>query len=123
MSEGHWDIDRLAPILVTVFMPISYRIIANNHLSNPLGTSPSDSRFCTRNGGFTALYAVPEFATAFVETVVRDRFAKRQSCEVLMKEITAWGWVSLEMHPENKLKMIDLREDGCILGLAHQPIR
>ena len=33
-----------------------------------LGVAPGDSRFCSKADGFTALYASPEFATAFIET-------------------------------------------------------
>lgn len=94
-------------------MPSSYRIMARRHRSDPLGTSPADSRFCTRNGGFTALYAAPDFATAFVETVVRDRFRGRQSCEVLVREITARVWARISMQAGATLTLLDLRGDGC----------
>ncbi len=113
MSGGHWHRGRIAPVLVTAPMPRSYRIMAGRHRSDPLGTSPADSRFCTRNGGFTVLYAAPEFATAFVETVVRDRFTRRQSCEVAVKEITARVWARIGMQPETALTLVDLRGDGC----------
>ena len=35
------------------------------------GTGAADSRFCLRNAGYTVLHAAPDFATAFIETVVR----------------------------------------------------
>ncbi len=74
MSGGAYRRSRVEPVSLTAPMPTSYRIMASRHRSDPLGTTPADSRFCTRNGGSTVLYAAPEFATAFVETVVRDRF-------------------------------------------------
>ncbi|MDE0704477.1 MAG: RES family NAD+ phosphorylase [Rhodospirillaceae bacterium] len=94
-------------------MPSSYRIMARRHRSDPLGTSPADSRFCTRNGGFTVLYAAPEFTTAFVETVVRDRFRGRQGCEIAVKEITARVWARISMQAGATLTLLDLRGDGC----------
>ena len=74
MSGGPYPRSRIEPVLMTAHMRGCYRIMASRHRSNPLGTSPADSRFCTRNAGFNVLYAAPEFTTAFVETVVRDRF-------------------------------------------------
>ena len=94
-------------------MPSSYRIMARRHRLDPLGTSPADSRFCTRNGGFTVLYAAPDFATAFVETVERDRFTRRQSCEVAVKEITARVWARITMQENAVLALVNLRGDGC----------
>jgi len=88
--------------------------MAHRHRSVPLGTSPADSRFCTRNGGYTVLYAAPDFATAFIETVVRDRFARQRSCELAVKEITARVWVRIAMPPETVLTLVDLRGDGCM---------
>ena len=113
MSEGSYRRSRIAPVLLTGAMPSSYRIMARRHRSDPLGTSPADSRFCTRNGGFTVLYAAPEFATAFVETVVRDRFRGRQGCEIAVKEITARVWARISMQADAALTLLDLRGDGC----------
>lgn len=113
MSEGPYRRSRIAPVLVTAPMPSSYRIMARRHRSDPLGTSPANSRFCTRNGGFMVLYAAPDFATAFVETVVRDRFTGRRSCEVAVKEITARVWARISMQRDAVLTLVDLRGDGC----------
>ena len=113
MSGGLWRRNRIAPVLVTAHMPCSYRIMAGRYGSDPLGTSPADSRFCTRNGGFTVLYAATEYATAFVETVVRDRFTRRQGREVAVKEITAQVRARIAMQPKATLTLVDLRGDGC----------
>ena len=113
MSQGRYRRSRIAPVLVTAAMPSSYRIMARHRGSSPLGTTPADSRFCTRNGGFTVLYAAPEFATAFVETVVRDRFTGRQSCKIALKEITARVWARISMQRDAVLTLVDLRGDGC----------
>ncbi len=113
MNEGPYRRSRIAPLLVTAPMPASYRIMARRHRSDPLGTTPADSRFCTRNGGFTVLYTAPEFATAFVETVVRDRFTGRRNCEVAVREITARVWARISMQAGETLTLLDLRGDGC----------
>ena len=113
MSGGPYRRSRIAPVLITAPMPPSYRIMARRHRSDPLGTSPADSRFCTRNGGFAVLYAAPAFATAFVETVVRDRFTGRQSCEVAVTEITARVWARISTQARASLTLLDLRGDGC----------
>jgi len=113
MSEGSYRRSRIAPVLITAPMPASYRIMARRHRPDPLGTTPADSRFCTRNGGFAVLYAAPEFATAFVETVVRDRFRGRQGCEIAVKEITARVWTRISMQRDAVLALVDLRGDGC----------
>ncbi|MDE0275563.1 MAG: RES family NAD+ phosphorylase [Defluviicoccus sp.] len=113
MSEGSYRRSRIAPVLITAPLPSSYRIMARRHRSDPLGTTPADSRFCTRSGGFAVLYAAPEFATAFVETVVRGRFRGRQGCEIAVKEITARVWTRISMQRDAVLALVDLRGDGC----------
>ncbi len=113
MSGGPYRRSRIAPVLITVPLPSSYRIMARRHRTDPLGTTPADSRFCTRNGGLTVLYATPQFATAFVETVVRDRFQGRQGCEIAVKEITVRVWARISMQAGAALTLLDLRGDGC----------
>ena len=113
MSGGPYRRSRVESVLLTAPMPASYRIMASRHRSDPLGTTPADSRFCTRNGGFTVLYAALDFATAFVETVVRDRFTGRESCEVAVKEITTRVWARISMQAGATLTLLDLRGDGC----------
>ena len=59
------------------------------------------------------LCAAPEFATAFVETVVRDRFTRHQGCEVAAREITARVRTRISMPPASALTSVDLRGDDC----------
>ncbi len=87
-------------------MPGHYR-------ASPLGTSPADSRFCSRNAGYTVLYAASDFATAFIETVVRDRFTRSRSREIALKEITSRAWARICGRKGEVLNLIDLRGDGC----------
>ena len=83
------------------------------HLASPLGSRPADSRFCSRDAGYTVLYAAPDFATAFVETVVRDRFTRRRNRNVGLKEITGRVWTRITTQSGAELILLDLRGDGC----------
>ena len=60
------------------------------------------------------LYAAPDFTTAFVETVVRDRFAHRRTRTVALREITERMWVRIVPTPGALLTLLDLRADGCM---------
>ena len=59
------------------------------------------------------LYAAPDFATAFIETIVRDRFAHRRTREVALREVTERVWVRIAAEPGAPLTILDLRADGC----------
>ncbi len=84
------------------------------HRGSPLGTVPADSRFCTSNTGYAVLYTAVEFATAFVETVVRDRFIRRSGREIALREITERAWARVRSRPGTALTLLDLRGDGCV---------
>lgn len=62
------------------------------HIKTPLGTGPGDSRFCAKGDNHAVLYAAPEFTTAFIETIVRDRFTHMSKRKVLYKEIDQASW-------------------------------
>ena len=62
-----------------------------HHLASPLGATPADSRFCSRDAGYAMLYASRDFATAFIATVVRDRFTRRRQRNVALREIAGRG--------------------------------
>ena len=84
------------------------------HLATPLGTVPADSRFCSHEVGYSVLYASPDFATAFIETVVRDRFIRRRERAVTLKEISDRAWARISTQQGAMLSLLDLRGDGCI---------
>ena len=104
---------RIASLLLRSSLPDGYRIMPARHAAKPLGTVPADSRFCSRGGGYTVLYASPDFATAFIETVVRDRFTHRRERRVALKEVTDRAWARISTQPEAELTLLDLRGDGC----------
>ena len=105
--------ERVESVLLKVCLADCFRIMPRLHLASPLGTSPADSRFCSRDSGYTVLYASSDFATAFIETVVRDRFARRRGRTIALREITERGWVRISMQAGAELTLLDLRGDGC----------
>ena len=113
MSGAGYSRNRIESVLLKAEFPDSYRIVPERYRALPLGTSPADSRFCSRDAGYTVLYASPDFATAFLETVVRDRFVRRREREVGLKEITARVWARISAQPGTRLTLLDLRGDGC----------
>lgn len=114
MTAITYSRERIVSVLAKTRLPLSYRIMPRSYLAAPLGTAPGDSRFCARADGYTVLYASPEFATAFIETIVRDRFAHRRHREVSVKEVTGRAWTLFASKPRIKLSLLDLRGDGCV---------
>lgn len=106
--------EQIARVAVSVSVTAVHRIVPKRYLGTPLGTGPSDSRFCTHTADFTIRYAAQDFATAFVETVVRDRFTRKTRREILYKEVSERGWATLTTRPRHKLRLLDLRTDGCL---------
>ena len=112
MTESRYPRSLIEPLLVRTAFSESYRIMSQRHVGSPLGATPADSRFATRTGGYTVLYAAPDFTTAFIETIVRDRFAHRRIREVALREITERMWVRIAAEPGARLTLLDLR-GGC----------
>ncbi|MEO3435448.1 RES family NAD+ phosphorylase [Inquilinus sp. CAU 1745] len=71
-----------------------------------------DSRFCTKKGGYSVLYAAEDFATAFVETVVRDSLVGRTRRRIRPVELTAR--CATTFASVGRLALLDLRNDGCV---------
>ncbi len=113
MSAAGYPRDRIEAVLRKASLPDCYRIVPASFLASPLGTVPADSRFCSRDAGYAVLYATPDFATAFVETVVRDRFTRSRLRDVALKEITGRGWAQISSRRAVVLTLLDLRGDGC----------
>ena len=77
MSRERYPRNLIEPLLVAAAVPESFRIMPATYLRSPLGTSVADSWFASRDAAYTMLYAAPEFGTAFIEAVVRDRLVRR----------------------------------------------
>lgn len=114
MTKDAYSRKRVEDVLTKAKLPPSSRIIPHRYHETPLGATPGDSRFCSKADGFTVLYASPEFATAFIETIVRDRFTRTDQREVLLKEVTERAWALIKTKPRAKLALLDLRKDGCV---------
>ena len=124
MTRGAYPRHRVEGVLRLQALPPSYRITPQRHIGAPLGCVPADSRFCTLSGGFGVLYATPDFATAFIETVVRDRFTRKTDRLVRLAELTRRAWLALESKPRLGLSLLDLRGDGCArLGAPSDTVR
>ena len=113
MSLVRYPRNRIESALLKGSLPASFRIMPARHLASPLGSKPADSRFCSRDGGYTVLYASPDFATAFAETVVRDRFTRRRNRNVGLEEITGRVWALISAQSGAEMVLLDLRGDGC----------
>ena len=113
MNGAGYPRDRIESVLLKARFPDSYRIMPERYRASPLGASAADSRFCSRNAGYSVLYAAPDFATAFIETVVRDRFERQPERTVAVREITGRYWARISAEPGTELALLDLRGDGC----------
>ncbi|MDA7949439.1 MAG: RES family NAD+ phosphorylase [Hyphomicrobiaceae bacterium] len=124
MTGAAFSRERVDDVLTSTKLPESVRIFPRRHLKTPLGVTSGDSRFCAKADGFTLLYASGDFATAFVETIVRDRFMREDRREVLLKEVTERAWALIATSSRAKLNLLDLRKDGCVrLGAPTDTVR
>lgn len=114
MTAGDYPRERVDDVLVRAGLPESYRIFPRRHIEAPLGVAPADSRFCARMDGHTVLYTTADFATAFIEVIVRDRFTRKRRREIRLKEITERAWARIVTKPRAELSLLDLRNDGCV---------
>ena len=110
--------NRIESVLLRAACPESYRIMPGRYLAAPLGTSPADSRFGSRSAGYGALYASPDFVTAFIESVVRDRFVRQQTRNMALREISGRVWARIVGRSDAVLTLLDLRGDGCTVAGA-----
>jgi RES domain len=106
--------ERVEAVLRPLSLASAHRIILKPHLTAPVAAYPSKSRFCDGRT-YAVLYCANDFATAFVEVVVRDRFMQRDRRVVPFGDIAARGWVELALAGDEPLKMVDLRESGCVI--------
>ena len=87
----------------------AYRIFGLAHLDEPLKVRPFPSRFCDGVSGYAVLYVAVSFETCFLETVARDRFARRTQRELPLATILARAWAHIATKPNAALNVLDLR--------------
>ena len=121
MTAGAYPRKRVEDVLIKGKLPASYRIIPRQHLDTPLGVEPADSRFCTQSDGYAILYATPDFAAAFIEVIVRDRFARKKHRDLFFERYCE----STLLVPEETIRQIgvqmmvgdfDLQATDSVLG-------
>jgi hypothetical protein len=105
--------ERVDEILRPVRITAVYRILLKAFLSTPLALKPGRSRFCDGRS-FAVLYAAGKFDTAFVETVVRDRFVQADRRVISLDEVRTRGCVEFVLPESESLRLVDLRDDGCL---------
>ena len=119
MIHRSYPRERVEDVLVELSLQEAYRIFPVRFIDTPLDTVPSNSRYSTVDGDFAVLYAARDLATAFVELIVRDRFAGRGRRELHYSEISRRAVAKIATHTNAQLTMLDLRDDGCVrLGTA-----
>ena len=114
MSGASYPRNRIESVLLKAGFAAIWRIMPGRHLASPLGATPAASRFCSRDAGYTVFYASPDFGTAFIETVVRDRFTRRRQRNVALMEVTGRAWARIVVQSGTVLTLLDLRGDGCV---------
>lgn len=123
----------LARCTVEVTQLNAFRIFSGRFAFSPLGTGAADSRFAWRHSPYQVLYCARDFRTAFLETVVRDQFIGKQASRALpVAAITQRCYARLELTAGSKLRLLDLRNDGCVIlgiptdvprSMEHRPAR
>jgi hypothetical protein len=92
----------------------AYRIFGLAHLDEPLKVRPFPSRFCDGVSAYAVLYVAVSFETCVLETVMRDRFARRTQRELPLATILARAWAHIATKPNAALNVLDLRGSGCL---------
>jgi hypothetical protein len=105
--------ERVDAILRPVHIAAAYRILLRTFLAEPLALKPGKSRFCDGRS-FAVLYAAGNFNTAFVETVVRDRFVLADRRVISLDDVLTRGCVEFTLRAAEALNLVDLRDDGCL---------
>lgn len=125
MNRSAYSREQVDRVLIQVTIPSSWRIIPARYAVQPLGTARADSRLSAATDGYTVLYCSPDFPTAFIETVVRDRFTHiGRHREIAFAEVRERAWARIESVAGVALTMLDLRGDGCtIVGAPTDAVR
>ena len=114
MTSGSYPRERVETRLMNEAIPTSHRILWLGNIERSLGFKPLPSRFCDGISGYSVISTAPRFETAFIETVVRDRFVRKAAREVPLADVTARWWANLAAKGGENLSLSDLREPGCL---------
>ncbi len=106
--------ERIEARLQPLPLASTHRICGLSQLEEPFNLHSSPSRFCDGVSGYAVLYAAASFETCVLETLIRDRFARRSHRELPLAAILVRAWVHIATQPDQKLNMLNLRESGCL---------
>src|SRR5690348_6701968 len=111
--KGAYPRERIDLVLRPIQLSRAYRILLTRYASQPLDLQRRRSRF--GDGiSYAVLYAAMTFETAFIEVLVRDRFVNRETRVLSFEEIRARSCVEVTLVGQDPLRVVDLRDDGCV---------
>ena len=88
-----------------------------SHRVTPLGMGFGETRFASPTRSFKLIYLAEDLATSVAEAIVRDRFEGRTVRELARSDLNDWG--ACEVGASRRLRVLDLRSDGCFrLGIS-----
>jgi hypothetical protein len=101
MSSGHYARNRVEARLHLTPLSAAYRIAGlrphpdwlTRRSLEPFAVRSVPSRFCDGQSSYAVLYAAAQLQTAFLETLVRDRFVQRQERRIPFTDVTSRGWI------------------------------
>jgi len=105
--------ERVEELLQPLMLPVVHRILLKTLSSDPLNVLPAPSRFCDGQS-FSVLYAAGDFATSFIEVLVRDRFVQRNQRVIPYDDVRTRAWIELDLPQTKPLMLVDLRGSGCL---------
>lgn len=115
MSVDKYPRDRVEAQLRRVTIANAQRIVWRTAFNEPLRCRPAPSRFCDGRSGYAILYAAPKFETAFIETLVRDRFVHRVDRQIPYSDVSSRCWAELATRSVPEMNLIDLTGSGCLM--------
>ena len=109
--------ERVEELLRPLMLPVVHRILLKTLSADPLNVLPAPSRFCDGQS-FSVLYAAGDFATSFIEVLVRDRFVQRNQRVIPYDDVRTRAWIEFDLPQANPLMLADLRGSGtrCVLA-------
>ncbi len=115
--------ERVEELLQPLTLPVVHRILLKTLSADPLNVLPAPSRFCD-GLSFSVLYAAGDFATSFIEVLVRDRFVQRNQRVIPYDDVRTRAWIELDLPQTKPLMLVDLRGSGCLtLGAPTDSVR
>lgn len=115
MTADIYPRDRVETRLRPVTIASAQRVLWRNTINEPLTCRPYPSRFCDGRSGCAVIYAAPKFETAFIETLVRDRFVRRSERRIPYSDVSSRGWAELATKSGEDMNLIDITGSGCLM--------